>query len=144
MKARRAEILAEYKEAAAETWDEHREICPTCGQALPEEKVEELRADFLQRRSAKLEAINAKGKKEASKEAIAQLEQDIAALEEKQRRPPPAPMKFIPPAKRPSGQSRPAWTSPKPSAARLLRRPSRRFPAGSRRPSRNRARPFVR
>ena len=69
MKARRAEILAEYKEAAAETWDEHREICPTCGQALPEEKVEELRADFLQRRSAKLEAINAKGKKEASKEA---------------------------------------------------------------------------
>jgi len=75
--------LAEYKEAAAETWDEHREICPTCGQALPEEKVEELRADFLQRRSAKLEAINAKGKKEASKEAIAQLEQDIAALEEK-------------------------------------------------------------
>lgn len=83
MKARRAEILAEYKEAAAETWDEHREICPTCGQALPEEKVEELRADFLQRRSAKLEAINAKGKKEASKEAIAQLERDIADLEEK-------------------------------------------------------------
>ena len=83
MKARRETILAEYKEAAAETWDEHREICPTCGQALPEEKVEELRADFLQRRSAKLEAINAKGKKEASKEAIAQLEQDIAALEEK-------------------------------------------------------------
>lgn len=79
MKARREAILAEYKEAAAETWDEHREICPTCGQALPEEKVEELRADFLQRRSAKLEAINAKGKKEA----IAQLEQDIAALEEK-------------------------------------------------------------
>ena len=78
MKARRETILAEYKEAAAETWDEHREICPTCGQALPEEKVEELRADFLQRRSAKLEAINAKGK-----EAIAQLEQDIAALEEK-------------------------------------------------------------
>lgn len=83
MKARREAILAEYKEAAAETWDEHREICPTCGQALPEEKVEELRADFLQRRSAKLEAINAKGKKEASKEAIAQLEQDIADLEEK-------------------------------------------------------------
>lgn len=79
MKARREAILAEYKEAAAEAWDEHREICPTCGQALPEEKVEELRADFLQRRSAKLEAINAKGKKEA----IAQLEQDIAALEEK-------------------------------------------------------------
>lgn len=79
MKARREAILAEYKEAAAETWDEHREICPTCGQALPEEKVEELRADFLQRRSAKLEAINAKGKKEA----IAQLEQDIADLEEK-------------------------------------------------------------
>lgn len=50
MKARREAILAEYKEAAAETWDEHREICPTCGQALPEEKVEELRADFLQRR----------------------------------------------------------------------------------------------
>ncbi len=83
MKARREAILAEYKEAAAETWDEHREICPTCGQALPEEKVEELRADFLQRRSAKLEAINTKGKKEASKEAIAQLEQDIAAIEEK-------------------------------------------------------------
>ena len=80
MKARREAILAEYKE---ETWDEHREICPTCGQALPEEKVEELRADFLQRRSAKLEAINTKGKKEASKEAIAQLEQDIAAIEEK-------------------------------------------------------------
>ena len=83
MKAHREAILAEYKEAAAETWDEHREICPTCGQALPEEKVEELRADFLQRRSAKLEAINAKGKKEASKETITQLEQDIAALEEK-------------------------------------------------------------
>ena len=143
MKARREAILAEYKEAAAETWDEHREICPTCGQALPEEKVEELRADFLQRRSAKLEAINAKGKKEASKEAIAQLEQDIADLEEKATAA-EAPMKFTPLAKRPSRQSRRARTSPKLTAARPLRRLSRRFPARSRRPSRSRAQPSVR
>lgn len=141
MKARREAILAEYKEAAAETWDEHREICPTCGQALPEEKVEELRADFLQRRSDKLEAINTKGKKEASKEAIAQLEQDIAALEEKAAAAEAAPMKFTPLAKRPSRQSRHARTSPKLTAARPLRRLSRRFPARSRRPSRSRAQP---
>lgn len=82
-KARREEILAEYREAAAETWDEHREICPTCGQALPEDKVEELRAEFLQRRSAKLEAINLRGKKEANKDDIAQLEKDIADLNQK-------------------------------------------------------------
>lgn len=82
-KADYAAAKAAYIEEGSEARAEHREICPTCGQALPEEKVEELRADFLQRRSAKLEDINAKGKKEASKETITQLEQDVAALEEK-------------------------------------------------------------
>ena len=144
MKARREAILAEYKEAAAETWDEHREICPTCGQALPEEKVEELRADFLQRRSAKLEAINAKGKKEASKEAIAQLEQDIADLEEKATAAEARADEIYTSRKETIKQNRPARTSPKLTAARPLRRLSRRFPARSRRPSRSRARPSAR
>lgn len=77
----RESILQEYRDAAAETFDEARTICPTCGQPLPRQRVDELRADFNQRRSERLAAINARGKKEASKDMIASMEAEVRKLE---------------------------------------------------------------
>lgn len=78
---------AEYKEVQSQSWDESKEICPTCGQPLPYDKVEELKAKFNLQKSQKLEAIaneaneiNRKGK-EVSADAIKEVEDLIAKLE---------------------------------------------------------------
>lgn len=78
----RESILAEYQEAAAVKFDAGQETCPTCGRRLPEEQIEVMRADFNQRRSERLAAINERGRKEASKGMIADLEAQAQALDE--------------------------------------------------------------
>ena len=67
-------ILQEYEEARAVRWDDSLETCPTCGRRLPVEKTEAMRAEFNKRRSEQLAAINERGRKQASKEMIAELE----------------------------------------------------------------------
>lgn len=57
--------------------------CPTCGQQLPEEKIEEAKANFNRDRSEKLQAINDEGKSlkielEAEKKEISELETKLA------------------------------------------------------------------
>lgn len=57
--------------------------CPTCGQQLPEEKIEEAKANFNRDRSEKLQAINDEGKGlkvelEAEKKEISELETKLA------------------------------------------------------------------
>lgn len=57
--------------------------CPTCGQQLPDEKIEEAKANFNRDRSEKLQAINDEGKGlkielEAEKKEISELETKLA------------------------------------------------------------------
>lgn len=53
------------------------DICPTCGQPLPAEKIEEVRANFNRAKAEKLEQISAEGKKK-----VALLESEKAAYQE--------------------------------------------------------------
>lgn len=78
----RESILAEYRDAAAVRYDPGQETCPTCGRPLPEDQIEALRADFNQRRSERLAEINERGRREASKDMIAQLEAQAKDAEE--------------------------------------------------------------
>lgn len=79
----RAQLLADYHTVSATHWDEGQEICPTCHQQLPAEQIEKMREDFNLRKSQKLEEINKRGKTEASKTAIAELEAHIGDLRKK-------------------------------------------------------------
>lgn len=49
------EHLAKYKEIKALEFDEHQTTCPTCGQELPEEEIEELRAKFNKNKAEQME-----------------------------------------------------------------------------------------
>ena len=80
---RRADLVNEYMAIQQETWDEGKETCPTCHQALPEESIQKLREDFNLSRGKRLENINARGQKEASKEMIEQLQATAKELEDK-------------------------------------------------------------
>lgn len=77
----RARLLKEYEAAAKEVWDDSQETCPTCGQKMPPERIESMKAEFNQRRSEKLMAINLRGKETCSKEAIEQLKAKAADAE---------------------------------------------------------------
>lgn len=74
MTALRESILADYHEAAAMKFDPDTETCPTCGRRLPEDRIAAMREDFNQQRAQRLAAINERGKREASKGMIADLE----------------------------------------------------------------------
>lgn len=83
LEATRMRLVNEYKETSAETWDESQMVCPTCGQSLPADQVEKMREDFNLRKSKRLEEINARGRREASKEQIAALRGEIEELNTK-------------------------------------------------------------
>lgn len=76
---KKAELLAEYKKYKDTTFDDHRATCPTCGQSLPEDKVQQMISDFNKRKSDFLEKNIASGK--ALKEELATLENDKSMAE---------------------------------------------------------------
>ena len=82
MTAQRQALHREYAEVQARTWDEAQETCPTCGQRLPADQVDNMKAAFNKRRSEQLTAINEKGRSECS----ATLIQDTAAQAEEAER----------------------------------------------------------
>lgn len=72
----------------AEQFDEKSAICDKCGQALPEERALELKRLFNERKSQRLFEITqemndliTRGKKEASKEMLAEEQRAVANLE---------------------------------------------------------------
>ena len=77
MQKERKKLMEEYAEVAARQWDASAELCPTCHQTLPAEKIEELRAAFNAEKSTAKEDINRRGQ-ECSKDKI---EACTAALE---------------------------------------------------------------
>ncbi len=79
----RESILTEYREAAAVKFDAVQETCPTCGRRLPEDQIEAMRGDFNQKRAERLAAINERGRREANKDMIADLEAQAVELDKK-------------------------------------------------------------
>lgn len=75
----RLEMLEEYKTEKAKTWSGST-VCPTCGQDLPQEKVQAVIEEFNLAKSKRLEAINQRGKTECSKDMIAALQSEIESL----------------------------------------------------------------
>lgn len=80
----RTEKLAEYHTINDSVW-RGSESCPTCGQALPEEQIESIRAEFNTTRSQKLEKILADGKAMAEEirtgnETLEQLREESGTL----------------------------------------------------------------
>ena len=67
----REQLLTEYAQVQATIWDEAQETCPTCGQRLPADQIDALKADFNQRRSERLMEINQRGKETCDKAVIA-------------------------------------------------------------------------
>lgn len=87
MQEQRKTLMEEYAAVQARQWDADAEMCPTCHQTLPAEKIEELRAAFNAEKSTAKEEINRRGQ-ECSKDKIdacaAEIETqaaDIAAME---------------------------------------------------------------
>ncbi|WP_270596791.1 AAA family ATPase [Enterococcus asini] len=76
---KKADLLAEYKKYKDTTFDDHRATCPTCGQSLPEDKVEQMISDFNKRKSDFLEKNIASGK--ALKDELITLENDKSMAE---------------------------------------------------------------
>ena len=77
MQEQRKALMEEYAAVQARQWDADAEMCPTCHQTLPAEKIEELRAAFNAEKSTAKEDINRRGQ-ECSKDKI---EACTAALE---------------------------------------------------------------
>lgn len=81
---------AEKSDMEAEQFDERLTVCDKCGQALPEDKVLDLKALFNERKSNRLSELTAemnslvdRGKKEASKEMLAEAKTEVEEWEHK-------------------------------------------------------------
>ena len=80
----KTELKDQYVAFASAKFPESETICPTCGRPFDADKIEELKADFENRRQAQLEAINKKGfslkdKIESYKTQRDQIEKQIIA-----------------------------------------------------------------
>ncbi len=85
--ARHKKLQEQYNKVKAEVFDESALVCPTCGQDLPVEKEEKLRAEFnisrsdtLTSLSEQMNALVETGKKEASKEMMTAAEKAYADI----------------------------------------------------------------
>ena len=79
---KRQELVNEYAAIKQEVWDTGAEICPTCGQKLPADKIDEHRREFNRRKSEKLAEINKRGQS-CSQGVLQQLDAEIAEIASK-------------------------------------------------------------
>lgn len=77
---RREQLLAEWNEENEKEWT-GSEICPTCGQQLPAEQIEEAKKNFNTAKAQNLEAINKRGMTECSSGMIKKEQDEIEALD---------------------------------------------------------------
>lgn len=89
MKAERERLMNEYAAAQAKQWDHGQETCPSCGQTLPADRIEELRAAFNEEKSKQKALINKRGqacssdKISAEEARIDETKAKIPAIEQK-------------------------------------------------------------
>lgn len=79
-------VRADWKKAKALSFDESGVNCPMCGQKLPEDKIENMRAEFEERKAKELKALEDKGNALSStskelKQAIEDRKKEIVYLE---------------------------------------------------------------
>ena len=79
-------VRADWKKAKELAFDESSINCPMCGQKLPEDKIESMRAEFDERKAKELKALEDKGNMLSSvskelKQAIEDKKKEIADLE---------------------------------------------------------------
>lgn len=79
-------VRADWKKAKELAFDESSINCPMCGQKLPEDKIESMRAEFDERKAKNLKALEDKGNALSStskelKQAIEDKKKEIADLE---------------------------------------------------------------
>lgn len=79
-------VRADWKKAKALSFDESSVNCPMCGQRLPEDKIESMRADFDERKAKNLKELEDKGNALSStskelKQAIEDKKKEIVDLE---------------------------------------------------------------
>ena len=78
---KRQVILDKHKSEYNAKWNGNT-ICPTCGQAIPEDQIEESKRNFLIEKSRKLGALVQLGRETCSKEMVEELEMKIQRDEE--------------------------------------------------------------
>lgn len=81
-----AKVRADWKKAKELAFDESSINCPMCGQKLPEDKIESMRADFDERKAKNLKELEDKGNALSStskelKQAIEDKKKEIVDLE---------------------------------------------------------------
>lgn len=81
-----AKVRADWKKAKALSFDESSVNCPMCGQRLPEDKIESMRAEFDERKAKNLKELEDKGNALSStskelKQAIEDKKKEIIDLE---------------------------------------------------------------
>lgn len=77
LKKRMRALLGTYEQVHGERWNPREGVCPTCLRPLPAEKIEALKAQFLERKSARLEELSRE--KERYEEEIAVVTAKIEA-----------------------------------------------------------------
>jgi hypothetical protein len=82
MESQRGSLLEEWQRENARQW-QGGTVCPTCGQALPEEQVNAARESFNTAKSKRLEEISRRGQSECSIDAIDKRKAGLAALSER-------------------------------------------------------------
>lgn len=80
----RDRLKAEKEAAVAQIFDENQ-VCPTCGQPLPSDKVAQMKKDFYDRRDKAVESIIERGKnvramRDKQTEIIAGLEKELSEI----------------------------------------------------------------
>lgn len=78
----RAVMLAKWKEVSASAWQGDI-VCPTCGQAIPEDQLQAAQEAFNLQKSESLAKLNEQGKSTCSKEMLAAAEGKYEALNSK-------------------------------------------------------------
>lgn len=76
-------LRRQWHEVNGQQW-QGDETCPTCGQALPDEKIEESKANFNRQKAERLEGITIAGK--AAKTSIEAAEKGLADAQAKRQR----------------------------------------------------------
>lgn len=77
---RREQLLSDWQAENEKEWN-GSEICPTCGQQLPAEQIEEAKEKFNTAKAQRLEAINQHGMTECSSGMIKKEQTEIEALD---------------------------------------------------------------
>lgn len=80
---KRSSLVEEYNAVFNQNWDETKENCPTCNRPLPKEDIEKIKEEFNKNKSERLQEINESGKKEYSKDIIAEMKKEQDVINEK-------------------------------------------------------------